>query len=91
MDSCASFLQWWIPSVASFVNTGRGKGLLGTSCPAWLLHPSLVQSRQSPQDLFPRSAPALSSIPSCYAKREQSSTAKNCSSGVVQSILQSGS
>lgn len=31
MDSCASFLQWWIPSVASFVNTGRGKGLLGTT------------------------------------------------------------
>lgn len=55
------------------------------SCPAWLLHPSLLQSRQSPQDPFPYSAPVLSSIPSCCAKREQSSTAGNCSSGMVWS------
>lgn len=56
-----------------------------------LVAPSfLVQSRQRPWDLFSCSAPALSSIPLRCAKREQSSTAGNCSSGVVWSTFQSG-
>jgi len=31
MDSCESLLQLWIPSVASFVNSEKVKGLLGTT------------------------------------------------------------
>lgn len=31
MEYSASFLQLWIPSVASFVNSETSKGLLGTT------------------------------------------------------------
>lgn len=34
MGFCASFLQLWIPSVASFVNSERAKRLLGTTLPS---------------------------------------------------------